>query len=62
MHLGLADTQVSDAGVARLKECKDLLILTLAKTKVTAAMIQELKNALSKCRIEWDGGTIEPKK
>jgi len=35
--------------------------LTLQKTKVTAAEIDELKKALPRCRIEWDGGVVEPK-
>jgi hypothetical protein len=30
------------------------------QTKVTAAKIDELRKALPQCRIEWDGGTIEP--
>ena len=32
----------------------------LMKQKVTAAGIDELKQALPQCRIEWDGGVIEP--
>jgi len=31
------------------------------KTKVTAAGIDELKKTLPKCKIEWDGGVIEPR-
>ena len=28
---------------------------------MTAAKIEELKKALPKCKIEWDGGVIEPR-
>jgi hypothetical protein len=38
-----------------------LVDLRLAKTKVTAEKIDELKAALPRCRIEWDGGIIEPR-
>ena len=59
--LDLDGTQVSDAGLAHFKDCKNLTHLGLQKTKVTAAKIEELKKALPKCKIEWDGGVIEPK-
>jgi eukaryotic-like serine/threonine-protein kinase len=55
------NTQVSDAGLAHFEGCKSLTYLGLRKTKVTAAKIEELKKALPKCKIEWDGGVIEPK-
>jgi hypothetical protein len=29
-------------------------------TKVSPAGIETLKKALPKCKIEWDGGVIEP--
>jgi hypothetical protein len=32
----------------------------LGKTKVTIAGIDDLKTALPKCKIQWDGGVIEP--
>jgi hypothetical protein len=35
--------------------------LYLQKTKVTLAGIEELRKALPQCKIEWDGGVIEPK-
>jgi len=37
-------------------------VLELQKTKGTAAGIEDLKKALPKCVIKWDGGAIEPKK
>ena len=58
--LHLQGTAVSDAGLTHFKEFKNLTHLTLQKTKVTAAGIDELIKALPKCKIEWDGGVIEP--
>ncbi len=58
LHLGGA--QVTDAGVARFKGCKRLRTLFLRGTRVTAAGIDDLKAALPQCRIEWNGGTVEP--
>lgn len=59
--LRLDDTQVSNAILPQLKEYKNLGLLMLQKTKVTPAGIDELKKALPKCKIEWDGGVVEPK-
>jgi hypothetical protein len=28
---------------------------------VTGAKVEELKQALPRCKIEWDGGVIEPR-
>ena len=55
--LHLAGTQVSDVGLALFKERKSLTHVTLQKTKVTAALIDELRKALPQCKIEWDGDT-----
>ena len=57
----LQNTQVSDVGLGHLKDHKNLGHLSLNGTKVTAAGIDELKKALPGCRIEWDGGVIEPR-
>jgi serine/threonine protein kinase/Leucine-rich repeat (LRR) protein len=51
---------VTDAGLEHLKECKTLTGVQLKETKVTKEGIEKLSKALPKCRIEWDGGTIEP--
>jgi hypothetical protein len=59
--LRLDSTQVGNAGLAHFENCTKLTYLTLKQTKVTAAKIEELKKALPKCKIEWDGGVIEPK-
>ena len=58
--LWLHETSVTDAGLAPFKSCKQLTTLKLLRTKVSAAGISELKQALPGCRIEWDGGVIEP--
>ncbi len=55
IELNVANTQVSDAGLAHFKDCKGLAQLDVRKTKVTAAKIEELKKALPRCKIEWDG-------
>jgi hypothetical protein len=34
----------------------------LRKTKARAAGIDRLRHALPECRIEWDGGVLEPAK
>jgi serine/threonine protein kinase/Leucine-rich repeat (LRR) protein len=60
--LHLEQTQVSDAGLERLAEYPKLGLLTIMKTKVTAAGVQKLSTALPECKIEWDGGVIEPRK
>ena len=59
--LGLTGTRVSDTGLAPFKDCKALTHLKLQKTKVTPAMVEEFKKALPRCKIEWDGGVIEPR-
>jgi hypothetical protein len=59
--LRLEDTQVSDAGLAHLAGLDKLTALNLTKTKVTAKGVEELAKTLPKCKIEWNGGTIQPK-
>lgn len=60
-NLALKSSQVTDADLVHLRECKSLKGITLQNTKVTAAGIEELKKIFPKCKIEWDGGVIEPK-
>jgi eukaryotic-like serine/threonine-protein kinase len=60
--LYLDGTSVSDAGLTQLKELKSLTILYLRKTKVTAKGLEAIHAALPACKIDHDGGTIEPKK
>jgi uncharacterized membrane protein/tRNA A-37 threonylcarbamoyl transferase component Bud32 len=53
--LGINCPQVSDTGLAFLKNCRKLTELDLGGTMVTGAMIEELKKALPRCKIEGDG-------
>jgi hypothetical protein len=59
---GLADTKVTDAGLAQLKGLKNLTRLHVRKTKVSAKGLAEFHAAVPACEIEWDGGVIRPKK
>ncbi|MCE9566820.1 MAG: protein kinase [Planctomycetes bacterium] len=58
----LSDTQVSDVGLKELADKTKLTWLKLQKTKVTEAGVKQLAAALPGCKIDHDGGTIEPKK
>jgi hypothetical protein len=60
-YLSIQNTQVTDAGLGHLTGCKNLKGLNLQKTKVSAVGVEKLKAALPKCKIEWDGGVIEPR-
>jgi formylglycine-generating enzyme required for sulfatase activity len=51
---------VSDTGLEHLEELKALTSLKLLKTNVTVAGVKKLAGVLPNCRIEWDGGVIEP--
>jgi serine/threonine protein kinase/Leucine-rich repeat (LRR) protein len=52
---------ITDVGLAQLKQCKRLTYLDVGKTKVSADGLNDLKAALPKCKIIWNGGTLEPK-
>jgi formylglycine-generating enzyme required for sulfatase activity len=58
--MDLRKTQVSDAGVEQLEQLKALEVLSLHQAKVTAEGVKKLATALPACRIEWDGGVIDP--
>jgi hypothetical protein len=51
----LEDNPITDAGLVRLEALKSLEELRLGKTKVTAAGVAKLQQALPKCKITWDG-------
>jgi formylglycine-generating enzyme required for sulfatase activity/WD40 repeat protein/serine/threonine protein kinase len=59
--LRLDGTRITDAGLEHLCELKTLQIVQLNATKVTEAGVKKLSAALPGCKIEWDGGVIEPK-
>ena len=61
-RLSLAGSGLTDAGIKHLAGLPKLEWLDLRKTKASAAGVAELQKALPKCKIEWDGGVIEPKK
>jgi hypothetical protein len=52
---------VNDDAVEHLAAMHGLRSLTLKATKVTKAGVEKLTAALPRCRIFWDGGTIEPR-
>ena len=54
-RLSLAGSGLTDAGLKHLAGLTELQTLDLRRTKVTAAGIDELKAALPKCQIPWDG-------
>ncbi len=53
--------RVSDAGLKHLEVLTKLTELNVSHTKVTSEGVKKLAAALPKCKIEWDGGVIEPK-
>lgn len=59
--LGLQQTAITPLGLAKLTRLKQLTQLNLRGTNVTEADVKKLATALPKCKIEWDGGVIEPK-
>jgi serine/threonine protein kinase/Leucine-rich repeat (LRR) protein len=59
--LTLNGTNITDEGLKHLAHDPQLTMVNLLKTKVTPAGVQKLAAALPRCRIEWDGGLIEPK-
>ena len=53
---------LGNGGIRHLEGLTNLTALDLRKTKASAAGIAALQKALPKCKIDWDGGVIEPKK
>jgi len=53
---------LTDAGLALLHKHEKLTRLHVLRTKVTAKGVAEFHEAVPGCRIEWNGGDIEPKK
>jgi hypothetical protein len=43
-----------------LQHLKQLGAVRVKQTNVTAAGVQKLAASVPACRIEWDGGVIEP--
>ena len=61
-RLSLAGSGLTNAGIKHLANLTNLESLDLRRTKASAAGVAELQKALPQCKIEWDGGVIEPKK
>ena len=60
--VGLDATPITDAALPHLKALTGLTLLNVQNTKMTAGGVAELAKALPKCKVAWDGGTIEPMK
>lgn len=58
--LWIFETAVTDAGLPHLKPMQNMTLLKLQGTGVTEEGVRQLAAALPKCRIEWNGGVIEP--
>jgi hypothetical protein len=61
-HLDLRNTKVTDAALEQCKGYPDLTRLFVQKTPTSPVKVEEVAAALPRCRIEHDGGVIEPKK
>ena len=59
-RLVLSGTAVTDDGLEHVMKLSRLTAVNLPQTKVTEAGVKKLAAALPKCKIEWDGGMIEP--
>jgi hypothetical protein len=59
-ELVLDATDITDEGLDTLAKMKALKSLSLKKTKATEAGVKKLAATLPLCKIQWDGGIIEP--
>jgi hypothetical protein len=53
---------LTDDGLKALTGTDELRVFEIEKTKVTAAGVAEFAKRFPKCKVVWDGGTIEPTK
>jgi Leucine-rich repeat (LRR) protein len=58
--LDLRGTAVTDAGLLSLHGLHELSAIDLTSTRVTAAGVAELRQALPKCKVVWDGAEAQP--
>lgn len=58
--LSLERTAVTNEGLTHLQSCSGLTNLNVLKTNLTASGVDDLKRALPRCRITWNGGVITP--
>lgn len=59
-HLDLAGSRISDAGLTQIAGYPKLYTLNVKGTKISEVGVKKLAANLPTCRIEWDGGVIEP--
>ena len=60
--VNLYRTQITNAGVARLQELKELTDVDLRYSRVTANGVEALRSALPNCKVQYVGAsTIRPK-
>jgi serine/threonine protein kinase len=60
-ELYLSGTKVDDGSVPVIKQFTKLTDLSVGQTKITEKGVKELAEALPACRIQHDGGTVEPR-
>ena len=60
-EMWLHNNPLTDTDLLPLRACQNLRFLEVKQTKVTEAGVRILHEHLPQCRIEWDGGVIEPK-
>ncbi|PQO44325.1 serine/threonine protein kinase [Blastopirellula marina] len=56
----IAESAISDASVDLLCSFSQLKSLQIQQTKITPAGVEKIRQALPKCEIVWDEGTIKP--
>ncbi len=59
-QLHLRSTPITDKSLLELQKRPTLRGLDVTKTKVTEAGVRSLHEHLPRCRIQWDGGVMEP--
>lgn len=52
--------KLDDSAIEHISKLKSLEKLEIKDTRITANGVDRLRKALPQCRIEWDGGTVEP--
>lgn len=60
--VNVAETGISDPGLESLIRCTQLREIFARDSKVTEAGIRRMAEALPECRIDWNGGIIEPRR
>lgn len=60
--VGFSVSNLSDEHLLRLADFPLLTSVDARTTKVTEAGVKKLSAALPRCKIEWDGGVIEPRR